>query len=72
MAELNELEQEDLDRQLLQIPGSVVDLPSVPKEEPRAAKGEVIIAIVVTSVTLIFSFLYNIITSGIGGELLWF
>ncbi|BFZ19498.1 hypothetical protein BsWGS_22537 [Bradybaena similaris] len=42
LAELNELEQEDLDRQLLQIPGSVIDLPSVPKAEPRAAKGHII------------------------------
>ncbi|CAG5134103.1 unnamed protein product [Candidula unifasciata] len=42
LAELNELEQEELDSQLLQIPGAGVDLPSVPTAEPRAAKGQVI------------------------------
>ena len=37
MAELEELEQEELDAQILQIGPSPVDLPSVPSAEPAAA-----------------------------------
>ena len=38
MAELEELEQEDLDAQLLEISGPVVDeLPSVPTAEPSSS-----------------------------------
>lgn len=42
MAELEELEQEELDKQLLEV-GGTEELPSVPTaepSEPRAAKGE--------------------------------
>lgn len=39
MAELEELEQEDLDEQLLNVGDTgLVDLPSVPTGEPAAAK----------------------------------